>query len=342
MEKYITFTVDKNMTGLTVEKLLRTNLKLTRKQISRAKFQPGGIQKNGAQCRVTETVQGGDKISVCIESSAFASSHLVSVCECAHPLEILYEDEDILAVNKPAGMLTHPSGAHYADTLSNQVAGYFHKKKISCRVRPTGRLDKETSGIVLFAKNQVSAQRLQAQRESGVLHKQYLAVVQGDFSRDTKDSSDTVWHTVSFPIRKTADHPLRMEAVTDFDSSFSPESATGTSSENDAATLLSAVTHYQILYNSPDLSVITLKLDTGRTHQIRVHMKALGHPLLGDTLYQEILSSDFSLGQPDFKRTALHAWKTRFRHPFNNAWISLEAPLPDDFCNCFQNIDFSL
>ena len=85
-----------------------------------------------------------------------------------------------------------------------------------------------------------------------------------------------------------------------------------------------------------------LKLDTGRTHQIRVHMKALGHPLLGDNLYQNIFSSDFSLGQPDFKRTALHAWKTKFRHPFNNAWISLEAPLPDDFCNCFQNIDFSL
>ena len=342
MEKYMTFTVDQNMTGLTVEKLLRTNLKLTRKQISRAKFQPDGIQKNGAQCRVTETVQGGDKISVCIESSASASSHLVSFCEGAHPLEILYEDEDILAVNKPAGMLTHPSGAHYADTLSNQVSGYFHKKKVSCRVRPTGRLDKETSGIVLFAKNQVSAQRLQAQRESGILHKQYIAVVKGNFSDDTGVSPDTAWHTVCFPIRKTADHPLRMEAVTDFGSSFVPEYADFVAPLVDMTTLLSAVTHYQVLYSSPDWSVVTLKLDTGRTHQIRVHMKALGHPLLGDTLYQKTFPADSLSEQPVFHRTALHSWKIRFRHPFNNAWISLEAPLPDDFCDCFQNIDFSL
>ena len=342
MEKYMTFTVDQNTTGLTVEKLLRTNLKLTRKQISRAKFQPGGIQKNGAQCRVTETVQGGDKISVCIESSAFASSHLVSFCECAHPLEILYEDEDILAVNKPAGILTHPSGAHYADTLSNQVSGYFHKKKVSCRVRPIGRLDKETSGIVLFAKNQVSAQRLQAQRESGILHKQYIAIVMGSFSDDTSASSNTAWHTVCFPIRKTADHPLRMEAITDFGSSFVPESADFVTPLAGMTTLLSAVTHYQVLYSSPDWSIVTLKLDTGRTHQIRVHMKALGHPLLGDTLYQKTFPADSLSEQPVFHRTALHAWKIQFRHPFNNAWISLEAPLPDDFCNCFQNINFSL
>lgn len=342
MEKYMTLTVDEHMAGQTVEKVLRTALKLTKKQISRAKFQSDGIRKNGIQCRTTDIVQTGEQIMICIETAKNDSNQLVSFCEDAHPLEILYEDEDILAVNKPAGILTHPSGAHYADTLSNQVAGYFHKKKISCRVRPIGRLDKETSGIVLFAKNQVSAQRLQTQRESGILHKQYIAVVKGDFSDDTSASSDTAWHTVCFPIRKTADHPLRMEAITDFGSSFSPESADFVAPLVDMATLLSAVTHYQVLYSSPNWSVVTLKLDTGRTHQIRVHMKALGHPLLGDNLYQNIFSSDFSLGQPDFKRTALHAWKTKFRHPFNNAWISLEAPLPDDFCNCFQNIDFSL
>ena len=107
-------------------------------------------------------------------------------------------------------------------------------------------------------------------------------------------------------------------------------------------TLLSTVTHYQVLYSSPDWSVVTLKLDTGRTHQIRVHMKTLGHPLLGDTLYQKTFPADSLSEQPVFHRTALHAWKIQFRHPFNNAWISLEAPFPDDFCNCFQNINFSL
>ena len=225
MEKYMTLTVDEHMAGQTVEKVLRTALKLTKKQISRAKFQSDGIRKNGIQCRTTDIVQTGEQIMICIETAKNDSNQLVSFCEDAHPLEILYEDEDILAVNKPAGILTHPSGAHYADTLSNQVAGYFHKKKISCRVRPIGRLDKETSGIVLFAKNQVSAQRLQAQRESGIFHKQYIAIVMGSFSDDTSASSDTAWHTVCFPIRKTADHPLRMEAITDFGSYFSSESA---------------------------------------------------------------------------------------------------------------------
>ena len=342
MEKYITFAVEEHMTGQTVEKVLRTALNLTKKQISRAKFQTDGIRKNGVQCRTTDIVQTSDQIMICIEAAKNDLNHLVSFCEDAHPLEILYEDEDILAVNKPAGILTHPSGAHYADTLSNQVSGYFHKKKVSCRVRPIGRLDKETSGIVLFAKNQVSAQRLQAQRESGILHKQYIAIVMGSFSDDTSASSNTAWHTVCFPIRKTADHPLRMEAITDFGSSFVPESADFVTPLAGMTTLLSAVTHYQILYRSPDWSIVTLKLDTGRTHQIRVHMKALGHPLLGDTLYQKTFPADSLSEQPVFHRTALHAWKIQFRHPFNNAWISLEAPLPDDFCNCFQNINFSL
>ena len=164
----------------------------------------------------------------------------------------------------------------------------------------------------------------------------------GSFSDDTSASSNTAWHTVCFPIRKTADHPLRMEAITDFGSSFVPESADFVTPLVGMTTLLSAVTHYQVLYSSPDWSVVTLKLDTGRTHQIRVHMKALGHPLLGDTLYQKTFPADSLSEQPVFHRTALHAWKIQFRHPFNNAWISLEAPVPDDFCNCFQNINFSL
>ena len=129
MEKYMTLTVDEHMAGQTVEKVLRTALGLTKKQISRAKFQADGIRKNGVQCRTTDIVQTGDQIMICIEAAKNDLNHLVSFCEDAHPLEILYEDEDILAVNKPAGILTHPSGAHYADTLSNQVSGYFHKKK---------------------------------------------------------------------------------------------------------------------------------------------------------------------------------------------------------------------
>lgn len=177
MEKYISFTVPSDSAISTVGQVLRAQGHLTKKQISRAKFLPDGIQKNGIRCRITEFVLPGDEIQVCLETAETASEQLVSGDFSS--LEILYEDQDILAVNKPAGMLTHPSGAHYADTLSNLIAAYFQNKKASVRVRPIGRLDKETSGIILFAKNQVAAQRLQAQREEHVFRKEYLAVVAG-------------------------------------------------------------------------------------------------------------------------------------------------------------------
>lgn len=313
MEKYISFTVPSDSAISTVGQVLRAQGHLTKKQISRAKFLPDGIQKNGIRCRITEFVLPGDEIQVCLETAETASEQLVSGDFSS--LEILYEDQDILAVNKPAGMLTHPSGAHYADTLSNLIATYFQNKKASVRVRPIGRLDKETSGIILFAKNQVAAQRLQAQREEHVFRKEYLAVVAGYLPEDPAD----LWHTISFPVKKVSDHPLRMQAVPAPDDNCSTD-----------ASLLPAVTHYCTLYSAANWSLVSLRLDTGRTHQIRVHMKALGHPLLGDTLYYEQKLDNFSV-QPSFARTALHAWKVYFRQPFEGNEIRLTGTLPEDF-----------
>ncbi|MEI3492325.1 MAG: hypothetical protein V8Q73_10170 [Blautia sp.] len=127
MEKYISFTVPSDSAISTVGQVLRAQGHLTKKQISRAKFLPDGIQKNGIRCRITEFVLPGDEIQVCLETAETASEQLVSGDFSS--LEILYEDQDILAVNKPAGMLTHPSGTHYADTLSNLVAAYFQEQK---------------------------------------------------------------------------------------------------------------------------------------------------------------------------------------------------------------------
>ena len=145
----------------------------------------------------------------------------------------------------------------------------------------------------------------------------------GSFSDDTSASSNTAWHTVCFPIRKTADHPLRMEAITAFGSSFVPESADFVTPLVGMTTLLSAVTHYQVLYSSPDWSVVTLKLDTGRTHQIRVHMKALGHPLLGDFLYHPTAIEQM-------KRQALHSWSLAFTHPVTGKQMHCTALPPSD------------
>lgn len=161
--------------GGIVQEVLRKQAGFTKKEISRAKFIPDGIRKNGTRCRVTEKTLPGDIIEILLETETQTSAYLAVNTEV---LDILYEDQDLLAVNKPAGVVTHPQGGHYEDTLANQVSAYYAFRQESHTVRPIGRLDKDTSGIVLFAKNQTAAARLQKQRERGELQKTYLAVTE--------------------------------------------------------------------------------------------------------------------------------------------------------------------
>lgn len=161
--------------GGIVQEVLRKQAGFSKKEISRAKFLPDGIRKNGTRCRVTEKTLPGDIIEILLETETQTSAHLAVNTEV---LDILYEDQDLLAVNKPVGVVTHPQGVHYEDTLANQVSAYYAFRQESHTVRPIGRLDKDTSGIVLFAKNQTAAARLQKQRERGELQKTYLAVTE--------------------------------------------------------------------------------------------------------------------------------------------------------------------
>ncbi|RGI19019.1 RluA family pseudouridine synthase [Ruminococcus sp. OM08-9BH] len=379
MNRYLTIHIPETASPAPVSHFLRTQAGLTKKQISQAKFRPGGVQKNGQQCRVTETAYPGDQITVCLETDDVDSLHLESssftISSDSHSfplstdsgsysdstasefagsdanshiyhspsttsqllpeLEILYEDQDILAVNKPAGLVTHPSGSHYSDSLSNQVAAYFRSKDEPTKVRSIGRLDKETSGILLFARNQTAAARLQKQRENGISEKTYLAAVSGSMLEDT----DGTFHAITTPLAPDPDNRLKMV--------ISPGSSLPGSKP--------AVTLYSVLKSTApgsriSASLVMLRLKTGRTHQIRVHMTSLGHPLLGDSLYH--LSDTTNL----FSRAALHAWKLKFHPPFpagettsgilssipctENAKkeISLEAPLPEDFKKFYETM----
>ena len=335
MERYLEFRIDKQTTEIKIEAFLKKNAGLTKRQISQAKFRPDGITKNGIRCRVTETAYPGDVIRICLEEAQTASAHLenynrkignknqtdfycdeasVPISETSLSLDILYEDTDILAVNKPAGMVTHPTGMHYADSLSNLVADYFRKKNEQVCVRPVGRLDQETSGIVVFAKNQVAASRLQYANSPCKICKQYLAIVSGALSVDEPD----VWHTIDLPLMQDPENHLKMKTAVSL-----------------SGKIKTAVTHYHTIFSRQDWALITLKLDTGRTHQIRVHMASMGHPLLGDTLYQK------NNTEHSFQRAALHAWKVSFQHPFKDDLISLEAPLPEDFRAAIPS-DFSI
>ena len=315
MERYLDLIITEKNIEKNIEQILLHQAHLTRKQISQAKFRPGGIQKNGIQCRVNESVLPGDHIRVCLENNSAVSGQLLPSKTSVLP-DILYEDADIIAVNKPAGILTHPSGVHYDDTLSNQLVRYFQDKKEQTMIRPVGRLDKETSGIVLFAKNQIAAARLQKQREDHLFCKQYVAAAKGFLPVDEIN----VWHTISYPLVKISDHPIKMAAVV---SDIQRDACNAVSLSGQ----LSAVTHYQVQKSMVNWSLLTVRLDTGRTHQIRVHMNAIGHPLLGDSLYENLSSPEFSF----FKRAALHAWKVTFYQPFTGEKISLEATFPEDF-----------
>lgn len=337
MNRYLTIHIPETSAPAPVSHFLRTQAGLTKKQISQAKFRPGGVQKNGQQCRVTETAYPGDQITVCLETNDVDSAQLESApaSQFLPELEILYEDQDILAVNKPAGLVTHPSGSHYSDSLSNQVAAYFRSKDEPTKVRSIGRLDKETSGILLFARNQTAAARLQKQRENGISEKTYLAAVSGSMLEDT----DGTFHAITTPLAPDPDNRLKMV--------ISPGSSLPGSKP--------AVTLYSVLKSTApgsriSASLVMLRLKTGRTHQIRVHMASLGHPLLGDSLYH--LSDTTNL----FSRAALHAWKLKFQPPFPNGEttssplssmpctenakkeISLEAPLPEDFKKFYETI----
>ena len=331
MERYLEFRIDGQTAEIKIKAFLKKNAGLTKRQISQAKFRPDGITRNGVRCRVTETAYPGDVIRICLEEAQTASSHLENYNNSARnknlsefnshkvstsipetfSLDILYEDTDILAVNKPAGMVTHPTGMHYADSLSNLVADYFREKNEQVCVRPVGRLDQETSGIVVFAKNQVAASRLQSANSPCKIRKQYLAVVSGALPVDTPD----VWHTIDLSLIQDPENHLKMKTAADLSSHSSAL----------PGKIKTAVTHYHTLFTSQDWSLITLKLDTGRTHQIRVHMASSGHPLLGDSLYEK------NIAEHTFQRTALHAWKVSFQHPFKKESIYLEAPLPEDF-----------
>ena len=222
-------------------------------------------------------------------------------------LHILYEDEHLMVINKPAGMPVHPSQGNYGNTLANGIAYYMEEKGVEFVFRAVNRLDRDTSGLLLIAKNMLSSCVLSDQVKDHAIHREYAAIVCGK----TADSG-----TIDIPI-------ARKEGST-IERIPSPEYGE------------SAVTHYKtIAYNKEtDLSYIRLLLETGRTHQIRVHMKYIGHPLPGDFLYN-----------PDYRfieRQALHSAYLRFKHPINDEIMEFHAPLPDDMALLFPDFTYNV
>ncbi|MDD6188803.1 MAG: RluA family pseudouridine synthase [Clostridiales bacterium] len=283
--------ISANDAGRVLKYVLRDRLCLSSTLLRRVKAE-GDVLLNGKSVFVNVSVNEGDTVELCFpeEEADFPAED--------GPLSILWEDRHFLAVDKPAGMLTHPSHSRYTGTLANYALSHsLANGGAGCHA--VNRLDRDTSGIILFAKSSY-AKSIAAALD---YEKLYLAVVFG--------SPDADSGAIELPIKRAGADNMRRVTAPD----GSP-----------------SITHYTVLRRSENYSLLRLRLETGRTHQIRVHMAAIGHPLLGDRLYCSAASAALSeaLGVP---HQLLHAESLSFTHPISGERVALHAApkWPDNF-----------
>lgn len=296
MERTIRYKIQPEENGLRTEQYLRRR-GYSSQNITQLKKMPDSILINGIWSYMRTLLTAGDILTVHIQENDFSPNippvHL--------PLDIIYEDEDLIVVNKPAGMPIHPSLNNYKNSLANALMWYYQKKDKPFVFRCTNRLDRDTSGLTVIAKHMVSSSILSGMGARHEITRQYLAIVRGKVTPPQG--------TVRAPIGRTGSSLI--ERKIDFEHGES------------------AVTHYKLIKEKNGHSLVSLILETGRTHQIRVHMKYLGFPLIGDYLYN-----------PDMEfinRQALHSWRLTFMHPITGEKMTFTAPLPDDMKYVIEN-----
>lgn len=293
MNRIFHYQITENEQGTTVLDFLRKK-GFSRHILSSMKADKEALTRNGQRIGGREQLLAGDHFRVRLLETV-DSDGIVPV---SMPLSILYEDEDILVINKPADMPVHPSIGNYTNTLANGVAAYLDAKDEHSPFRCINRLDRDTSGALILAKNAFSAAVLSTQMRNRQIRRTYLAVVEGITPPNG---------TISAPISRVDDSVI--ERHVDF---LRGEPA---------------VTHYERLEVKNEHSLLEIHLETGRTHQIRVHMGYIGHPLPADYLYHPEYDC--------FKRQPLHSLQLEFRHPVTDKPMCLLAPVSEDMCNAF-------
>ena len=295
----IEYTIKTEEDGLTVRGIMVLALKLSSREITRCKqFEDGVMLRNVNDDEfkpvwLKDIVRSGDVLKIKIYEDIDNSGDVIPSDD---PIDIVYEDEDLILLNKPGDMVVHPSYAHHLDSLSNALAGYYKRTGQSHVVRTIGRLDRETSGLLIFAKNRHAAAILSNQKDNMSRRKEYLAIVSGVMEQEQG--------TIDAPIGQEEGVRMIRKVM---------ESGK------------QAVTHYRLIRQFDDYALIRLHLDTGRTHQIRVHMSYIGHPLLGDNLYGKEIPDNHGM-----TRAALHAAHLEFRQPITGQDMSFDADLPED------------
>lgn len=286
------FTIDQENSGKSVLVFLKNVIKISSGTISHLKTLPDGICVNGSRVTVKYILQTNDTLSINTSDSDNQSENIVPV---SLPIEIVYEDDNIMLVNKPIEMPTHPSHNHYYDTLGNAIAYIYSQRNEPFVFRPTGRLDKNTSGLVMLPKSRAAASFYFAESKMGNIQKHYIAVLEGEIDADL----DTVY-SIDAPIRRCSDSIITRQVSTIDDPDASH-----------------ALTRWRLIYKGNGISIVDASPITGRTHQIRVHFSSLGHPLVGDTLY----------GNPPFEFDChlLHAYSLQFKKCFSDEYMRITS-----------------
>ncbi len=285
-ESDMTYKVEKEDETLLINEILRSRLNLSSRLLRKIK-KSGGIYKNSEAVFLNSNVEKGDVLRVVlpVETSYFEPEDM--------PIDPVYEDVDLLIINKQPGVVVHPTKGHANGTIANGIVHYMMKKGELFKIRFVNRLDRDTSGLLIIGKNSYIQEELSKQMKEDLVIKKYIAIVNGI----VKDDSGII----DEPISKNSDEKIRV-----------------VSKEGQ-----NSVTHFKVIKRLKEsYTVMEITLKTGRTHQIRVHMSYLGHPVVGDELY--------GIESPRIKRQALHAEFLSFIHPRSGIRIEVMAELPHD------------
>lgn len=295
MNRNIDYIIDEDSAGLRVEQFLRRK-RYSGQNLSEIKRMPKSILVNGVHYYMRQELSTGDHLQVRICETQISEK----IPPTKLPLDIIYEDEDLLVLNKPAGMPIHPSLNNYTNSIANALAYYFQSQGKPFIFRCCNRLDRDTSGLTIVSKHLVSGSILSDMTKYREVHREYLAIARGSVT----------------PSEGTIQAPLGRKEGTIIERTVDWEHGED------------AVTHYKVVKEANGHSLVSLRLETGRTHQIRIHMKYLGYPLIGDYLYN-----------PDMEymtRQALHSHHMEFTHPITGEHMSFTAPLPEDMARVMQ------
>lgn len=273
------------------------------------KQHPGSVRLNGEEALFYFPLKNGDLLEISLKEE-HPSENIVPV---DLPIHIIYEDEDLMVIDKSADMPVHPSIGNYENTLANAAAWYFHRQDIPFVFRCINRLDRDTTGLLILAKHMLSGAILSDQMKKRAIHRTYLAITEG--KTDPAGTIDSpIGRTDQSLILRQVDHENGDSACTHYlqkcwhPKTFYPET---------------------LPVPQDGLSLVQLQLETGRTHQIRVHMTSIGHPLIGDTLY----NPETAL----MNRQALHSYRLAFTHPVTGVSLEFTSPLPEDMAEFFPD-----